>query len=275
MNLLARKLPVLFAIAIVYSFIYFLISFLSSQTSLPPEPKSRVPEPEIQGTNISPPEQTISKAIPSVANKGVSAIVIKVIDGDTVSVSIEGKKETIRIIGINTPETVDPRRPVECFGTMASVKAKELLTNQVVQLEIDPTQGTRDKYGRLLAYVWLDNGTKDYGAYMLGNGFAYEYTYDTSYKYQMEYKRLQKEAEVHKRGLWGDIACQLESDTQKEQSIPSQESSSTTGGDKDCRDFSTQTEAQAYFDGKGGSSVNNIDKLDGGDSDGKVCEILP
>ena len=70
--------------------------------------------------------------------------VIKVIDGDTITVNINGKTTTLRLIGINTPETVDPRKPVECFGREASAKAHELLDGKRVRLEYDPSQGMFD-----------------------------------------------------------------------------------------------------------------------------------
>ncbi len=139
-------------------------------------------------------------------NSKTTARIIRVVDGDTVSVEIEGKNETIRIIGINTPETVDPRKPVECFGQEASARAQALLDNQTVTLEADATQGERDKYDRLLRYVFLSNGS-DFGKRMISDGYAYEYTYSTPYKYQQDYKTSQSEAENAKRGLWANEAC--------------------------------------------------------------------
>ncbi len=73
--------------------------------------------------------------------------VIKVIDGDTITIAIDGKNETLRLIGINTPETVDPRTTVECFGKEASAKAYEFLDGRSVRIEQDASQGERDKYG--------------------------------------------------------------------------------------------------------------------------------
>lgn len=130
-------------------------------------------------------------------------LVTRVVDGDTVDVSIDGKVERIRIIGINTPETVDPRKTVECFGVEASSQAKTLLSGKSVRLEIDSSQGERDKYGRLLRYIFLEDRT-NFGLKMIQDGYAYEYTYDLPYKYQAEYKNAQKEAEKNKTGLWGN-----------------------------------------------------------------------
>ncbi len=133
--------------------------------------------------------------------------VVRVVDGDTVVVDIEGKKETLRLIGINTPETVDPRKKVECFGIEASAKAKAVLAGQTVRLEADPTQGERDKYGRLLRYVILPDGT-NFNKLMVTEGFAYEYIYNgVPYKYQADFRLAQQEARVEKRGLWADRAC--------------------------------------------------------------------
>ncbi len=132
--------------------------------------------------------------------------VTKVTDGDTIHVLEKGKDETIRIIGINSPETVDPRREVECFGREASNEAKRLLAGHEVRLEDDPTQSDRDRYGRELRYVYLEDGT-DFGLKMIQNGYAYEATYDGKYQHQKEYKDAQKEAERKKVGLWSDSTC--------------------------------------------------------------------
>lgn len=128
--------------------------------------------------------------------------VTRVVDGDTIDVSIDGNIERLRLIGINTPETVDPRKPVECFGVEASNKAKEVLAGKKVILESDPSQGEFDKYDRLLRYVFLEDGT-NFNLLMIKEGYAYEYTYDIPYKYQVEFKQAQKEAELAKAGLWG------------------------------------------------------------------------
>ncbi len=135
--------------------------------------------------------------------------VVKVVDGDTIDVSIDGKVERLRLIGIDTPETVDPRKPVECFGAEASNKAKLVLTGKNVYLESDNTQGERDKYDRLLRYVFLEDGT-NFNLLMIKEGYAYEYTYDLPYKYQDEFKLAQKNAEINKKGLWASGVCEEE-----------------------------------------------------------------
>jgi micrococcal nuclease len=132
--------------------------------------------------------------------------VTHVVDGDTIDVNIDGQISRIRLIGINTPEVVDPRKPVQCFGKEASDKAKELLTNQNVRLEADSSQDDKDKYGRLLRYVWREDGLF-YNLEIIKLGFAYEYTYFLPYKYQTEFKAAQNYAKDNKLGLWANNTC--------------------------------------------------------------------
>lgn len=131
----------------------------------------------------------------------------QVVDGDTIKVLIAGQTETIRLIGIDTPETVDPRKPVQCFGQEASNKAKELLLGKNVYLEADITQGERDKYDRLLRYVFLEDG-RLFNKLMISEGYAHEYTYDSNpYKYQIEFQAAENEARENERGLWSPSVC--------------------------------------------------------------------
>ena len=130
-----------------------------------------------------------------------TAQVLRVVDGDTIEVSLNNKKETIRLIGIDSPETLDPRKPVQCFGIEASNKAKKTLNGKTVGLETDPTQGERDKYGRLLRYVFLND--LNFNKLMISEGFAHEYTYQNNpYKYQLDFIQAAKEARENNRGLW-------------------------------------------------------------------------
>lgn len=132
--------------------------------------------------------------------------VVKVVDGDTMDVEIDGEIERLRLIGIDTPETVDPRKDVQCFGKEASNKSKELLEGNFVTLESDDTQSERDKYKRLLVYVYLPDGTS-FNKYMIEEGYAYEYTYDEAYKYQSEFKQAQLNAQSSNKGLWNPSTC--------------------------------------------------------------------
>lgn len=137
---------------------------------------------------------------------GVYYTVTKITDGDTIHIDMNGHNETIRFIGINTPETVDPRRPVQCFGKEASARMKELASGQIVRLEYDDSQSVRDAYDRILAYVYLEDGQM-LNRKMIAEGYAYEYTYMMPYKYQKEFRDLQTLARTSKRGLWSDETC--------------------------------------------------------------------
>lgn len=132
--------------------------------------------------------------------------VISVVDGDTIKISMGSTVETLRLIGIDTPETVDPRKPIQCFGIEASNKAKGLLSGQEVRIESDSSQDTRDKYGRLLVYVYRSDGLF-FNKYMVEQGYAYEYTYETPYKYQTDFKHAQQSAQNNQRGLWSSNTC--------------------------------------------------------------------
>ena len=128
----------------------------------------------------------------------------RVIDGDTIKIIYEGKSESVRIIGINTPETKHPEKPIECFGPEASNFAEELMSNKEILLEFDESQGKYDKYNRLLAYIWLPNGQL-YSEVAIENGFGFEDTYDGEYKYQKVHQDAQSKAEKNESGLW--LSC--------------------------------------------------------------------
>ncbi|MDP3725679.1 MAG: thermonuclease family protein [bacterium] len=148
--------------------------------------------------------QSSSKEITTASpNNGVTDIVkvVRVVDGDTINVEINGKVEPVRYIGIDTPETVDPRKPVQCFGVEASKKNKELVEGKMVRLEKDITD--RDKYNRLLRYVWLGNTLINQE--LVAQGFAKSYSYPLDIKYQDKFVAAEKKAREDKLGLW--TAC--------------------------------------------------------------------
>lgn len=131
--------------------------------------------------------------------------VISVTDGDTIRIDYDGVSTPLRIIGIDTPETVDSRKVVQCFGEEASNYLKNKLTNKEVSIEADPTQSDRDKYDRLLRYVYLDG--EDVGLSIIKNGYGHEYTYNIPYQKQSEYKAAEKSAESQNLGLWSPSTC--------------------------------------------------------------------
>lgn len=130
-------------------------------------------------------------------------IITHVRDGDTIEVSLKGANMPVRLIGVDTPETVKPRTPVQCYGPEASAFTKTF-AGQHVTLEQDPTQDAYDVYGRMLAYVYLDDG-RELNTLLVQQGFAREYTYQKPYLHQAAYRQLQAEAKKEGLGLWA--AC--------------------------------------------------------------------
>ena len=153
-------------------------------------------QPSETSTTQSPPSVGFS---PSTLGEMVR--VVRVVDGDTINVEINGKVEPLRYIGIDTPETVDPRKPVQCFGVEASKKNKELVDGKMVRLEKDITD--RDKYKRLLRYVWL--GDTLINEMLVSQGYATSYSYPPDVKYQDRFVEAEKQARDNKLGLW--TAC--------------------------------------------------------------------
>jgi micrococcal nuclease len=123
-----------------------------------------------------------------------------------IHVSANGQKLKIRMIGLDTPETVDPRKPVQCFSREASARAKTILGGQSVYLETDSSQDSVDRFGRTLAYVWTESG-RLFNLDMITDGYAFEYTYDLPYRYQADFKAAQNDARAQERGLWSPSTC--------------------------------------------------------------------
>lgn len=125
--------------------------------------------------------------------------VSRVIDGDTIEVLIDGEKKTVRYIGMNTPETVHPSKPVECFGVEASIKNKELVANKKVRLVKDISE--TDKYGRLLRYVYV--GDTFVNLTLVEEGYANAVSYPPDVTFNEEFRKAEQKARENKRGLWG------------------------------------------------------------------------
>ena len=132
-----------------------------------------------------------------------SAGVIDVVDGDTIEVSLEGEAERVRYIGVDTPESVAPDQPVECFGRRASAANARLVEGKQVRLVFD--QELRDTYGRLLAYVYV--GDVLVNAELVKRGFARTLEIAPNTAKADLFERLEVAAGRAGRGLWG--ACEL------------------------------------------------------------------
>ena len=130
------------------------------------------------------------------------ALVVRVVDGDTIEVLIGGEELRLRYIGVDTPETVDPRRPVGCFGKEASARNRELVDGKTVGLEKDVSE--TDRYGRLLRYVWLEG--RMVNAQLVKEGYAVASTYPPDVRHADLFANLEAQARQAGRGLWGACA---------------------------------------------------------------------
>jgi micrococcal nuclease len=127
-------------------------------------------------------------------------------DGDTITVNMNGTPETIRFIGVDTPETHDPRKKVQCYGPAASAFTKNTLTaaGLQVRLSADSLSSNRDRYDRLLRYVYLPDGTL-LNLKLIQEGYGFYYPYFPFSKSQ-EFDAAQNQAKAASTGLWGN--CQ-------------------------------------------------------------------
>jgi micrococcal nuclease len=145
-----------------------------------------------------------------------SARVTRVVDGDTIEVVITGRRagpgagdvrqgqhHDVRLLGIDTPESVNPNTAVECFGEESSAALAALLEDREVVL-VDDVENT-DQYDRLLRYVYL--GHEMANARLVANGYAFAYTYPPNVRHSSLFVRLQREARRDERGLWSRAAC--------------------------------------------------------------------
>jgi micrococcal nuclease len=126
------------------------------------------------------------------------------VDGDTIKVDRNGHVETVRFIGVDTPETHDPRKAVQCFGQAAADHTKQTIGQQPVRLEADPLNTDRDRYNRLLRYIYLPDGTL-LNAKIIQDGYGFAYLSFPFTKTE-EFRGYQTAARQAGRGLWG--SCQ-------------------------------------------------------------------
>ena len=124
-------------------------------------------------------------------------LVDRVVDGDTIELS-DGRK--VRYIGIDTPETKDPRKEIQCFGEEASAYNRDLVEGKVVAIEADVAD--KDQYDRLLRYVWLED--EMINKKLVAEGYAYASSYPPNVKYQTQFKLAQQQAREQNLGLWAE-----------------------------------------------------------------------
>ena len=194
--------------------------------------------------------------------------VVRVVDGDTVDVRLtSGKRERVRLIGIDATEQG------ACYAVQASARARALALNRRVVLRGDATQDSRDRYGRLLAYVWLPGG-RDLGYQLIAGGFAKVYVYRDAFGRHAAYVKAERGAKASHRGLWKACGTQ----TTAPQPIvsppatpvgaschPSYSPCLPVVGDLDCADVRALGKAPVRVPG---SDPYRLD----GDGDGWGCE---
>lgn len=129
-----------------------------------------------------------------------TARVVRVVDGDTIAVELDGRQEKVRYIGVDTPETKKPGTPVECFGKKASAENERLVDGETVRLEADVEP--RDRYGRMLAYVHRARDGAFVNAALVRGGYAQALTIAPNVRHADEFAALARTARRKGRGLW-------------------------------------------------------------------------
>ena len=162
------------------------------------------PTPSPQAVEIQVPSPTPT----SLDSLFTDTVVTNVIDGDTFT--IEGGK-VVRMIGMDTPETVHPSKPIQCYGKEASAKTTELIEGQKVRLEKDVSE--TDKYKRLLRYVW--KGDVLINELLVKEGYAQSSSYPPDIKYQERFIVAQQDARDNQGGLWGLTCASIPTPTPK------------------------------------------------------------
>lgn len=132
--------------------------------------------------------------------------VVEVSDGDTFEVIMAGERQDIRLVGVDTPETQHPSKPVQCFGPQASDFVTELIEGESVKLIADARQPSRDQYGRLLRYVELEDG-RELNELLVREGYAFATNFNTEKKILL--KGLETKARSQNKGLWSE--CEVSS----------------------------------------------------------------
>ena len=131
---------------------------------------------------------------------GGVARVVRVVDGDTIAVRLDGRRERVRYIGVDTPESVKPGSPVECFAHAASAENARLVAGRRVRLVLD--REPRDRYGRLLAYVYRVADGRFVNAELVRRGYAHTLTIPPNDRFATRFAALQALAQRTARGLW-------------------------------------------------------------------------
>jgi micrococcal nuclease len=137
----------------------------------------------------------------SLATSPNSATMKRVVDGDTIDIAISGNTERVRLIGINTPETKHPTKGMECFGPEASAYTKQLLPKGT-KLRVERDIEARDKYGRLLLYVYIENSNVFVNLDLVLQGYARPMVFEPNTAHKADFAQAATQAELRNVGLW-------------------------------------------------------------------------
>jgi micrococcal nuclease len=185
-------------------------------SSSTPEPSTPYTQPAKSYTEEATPTTTLEQTKPAVITAVTTTIpvlekpdfnqipiysVVRVIDGDTIVIDIDSNSSTVRLIGVDTPETVHPSKPVEEYGKEASNFTHNLLVGEKVYIAIDLRQGKTDIYGRILAYVYRFPDGLFVNAEIVRQGYGHAYT-AYPFKYMEEFRQLERFARQSQKGLW-------------------------------------------------------------------------
>lgn len=138
---------------------------------------------------------------PATGSLVATVTVREVVDGDTIDLSIDGHRELVRLIGVDTPETKHPRKPVQCYGHEASAFTESLLA-QGTKVRLERDAEARDPYDRLLAYVYRISDNMFINLELVRQGYAHVLTIKPNVAYVDQFVAAARDAKVHNRGLW-------------------------------------------------------------------------
>lgn len=213
---------------------------------------------------------------------------MRVIDGDTIEVLVQGQQARVRLIGIDTPET---NQGLRCYAVEAKGKVEELLKPSGERLLLERDVSETDRFDRLLRYVWYEEADRRLllNLELVKQGYARVTTFPPDVKYEATLLQAEREAQEQRLGLWGACSPTATPEVQVPPTVerptatqPISAASPTTpaslpydpnGPDRDCGDFDTHAQAQAFFEAAGGPD-SDPHRLDA-DHDGIACETLP
>lgn len=183
---------------------FFLVQWEEREAVLPPPAPAEVEEDTFVSSTVP------FVFFPTPFTTGTQGIVTRAVDGDTLEVQVNGEEapRKVRLLGVDTPETVDPRRPVQCYGKEASNYMKQLVEGKTVFLVEDVKADDRDTYGRWLRNIVRAEDRVDVNATLIKHGYAHAYlSFPLDGKRKAELRGLEEEAKTALRGLWSPSTC--------------------------------------------------------------------